>query len=180
MLKSSTVLMALIINILIICLWHFLSFNISRFISQSLVDYKKLPYRAYKSENRGKFYRDNFDIDAWYGVLPIKYNRENININVITESDIPTLTEYINLTCRSELCSIINLFYFLFAIAVNLPAIGFIVGVLVVLGNMPFIFANRYARFLLLNELVKKRRLVQINQYIEEHNTDKYDFRNFE
>ena len=62
-------------------------------------------------------------------------------------------------------------------------ALGFIVGVLVVLGNLTFIFANRYARFLLLNEYVKKRKLVQINQYIEEHNyndNDKYNFRNFE
>ena len=183
MLKSSSVIMALISNILIICLWHFLSFNISRIISPKFVDYKKFPYRARKSENRGSFYRDNFDIDAWYGIIPIKYNRENININVITDSDIPSLMKYITMTCRSELCSIINILYFLFAVTINLPALGFIVGVLVVLGNLPFIFANRYARFLLLNEYVKKRKLVQINQYIEEHNyndNDKYNFRNFE
>ena len=61
----------------------------------------------------------------------------------------------------------------------NVPYLGFIIGVIAVAINVPFIFANRYVRFFLLNEFVKKRREREILDYIEENNPDKYDLDNF-
>ena len=61
----------------------------------------------------------------------------------------------------------------------NIPYLGFIIGVIAVTINIPFILANRYVRFFLLNEFVKKRKERQILDYIEENNPDKYDLDNF-
>lgn len=171
--------MAIIINILIICLWSFLSFILSRHIGQKYVSYRKFPYRAHKFERRGRFYTENFDIDAWYGLLPIKYNREEINSQKIEKADIPTLKTYLTYTCRSEMCILLNCLYCLFSFIINIPYLGFIIGVLVVIVNLPFLAANRYVRFFLLNEFVKKRKERQILDYIEENNPDKYDLDNF-
>ncbi len=190
MLKSSTLGMALIINILIICLWVFVSFVIARSASSKRVDYRKFPYRVYNWEKRGQFYTDNFDVGAWYGVLPIKFNRERIDYKKIEEADIARLKRYITITCRSELFNILNCLYFIFAVIINIPYFGFIIGSIVVIGNIPFIIANRFARFVLLNEMVRKRREQEIESYIASNNsialddndndTDSYSISDFE
>ncbi len=179
MLKSSSLGMAIIINIIIICLWSFLSYLLSKNVGQKHVSYRKFPYRAYNFERRGRFYSENFDIDAWYGLLPIKYNREGINSQKIEKADIPTLKTYLTYTCRSEMCILINCLYCIFAFIVNLPSLGFIIGVLTIIFNLPFLAANRYVRFFLLNEFVKKRKERQIQDYIDENNPDKYDLDKF-
>lgn len=171
--------MAVVINILIICLWDFLSYILSKNIGQKHVNYRKFPFRAYKFEHKGKFYTDNFIINSWYKYIPIKYNLEGINAKKISQADIPKLKTYLTYTCRSEFCSIVNCLYFLFAVTMNVPYLGFIIGVIAVAINVPFIFANRYVRFFLLNEFVKKRREREILDYIEENNPDKYDLDNF-
>ncbi len=179
LLKSISLGMAVVINILIICLWDFLSYILSKNIGQKHVDYKKFPFRARKHENKGNFYTENFNIDSWYKLFPIKYNRMGINSKLIEEADIPTLKNYLTVTCRSEFCSLVNCLYFLFAVTANVPYLGFIVGVIAVTVNVPFIFANRYVRFFLLNAFVKKRKQREILEYIEENNPDKYDLNNF-
>ncbi len=179
MLKNISLGMTIIINIIIICLWDFLSYILSRNIGQKHVNYRKFPYRAYKYEQKGKFYTENFDIEKWYKFLPIKYNLLGLNSKKISEADIPKLKTYLTYTCRSEFCNIVNCLYFLFAITMNIPYLGFIIGVIAVIINIPFILANRYVRFFLLNECVKKRKERQILDYIEENNPDKYDLDNF-
>ncbi len=179
MLKSSSLGMAVIINILIICLWDFLSYIISKNIGQKHVNYRKLPFRAYKFERKGEFYTENFNIDSWYKYIPIRYNLDGITQKRISQADIPKLKMYLTVTCRSEFCNIINCLYFIFAIMANVPYLGFIAGVIAVTINVPFILANRYVRFIILNEYVKKRKEREIMEYIEENNPDKYDLDNF-
>ena len=171
--------MAVIINILIICLWDFLSYILSKNIGRKHVNYRKFPFRAYKFERKGNFYRENFIIDSWYKYIPIKYNIIGINKKIIAQADFPKLKSYITVTCRSEFCNIVNCLYFLFAISFNLPYLGFIAGVIAVTINLPFIMANRYVRFFLLDEFVKKRKEREILEYIEENNPTKYDLDNF-
>ena len=170
MLKSSTFGMALIINILIICLWVFVSFVIARSVSAKRVDYRRFPYRVYNWEKKGSFYTDNFDVGAWYGVLPIKFNRDGIDYKTIESADISKLKRYITITCRSELFNILNCSYFIFAVIINVTYLGFIFGSIVVIANIPFIIANRFARFVLLNKMVSKRREQEIESYIASKN----------
>ena len=174
LLKSSSFGMAVIINLLIICLWDFLSYFISKNIGQKYVNYKKKPF-----ERKGIFYTENFNIETWYKYVPIRCNRDSITLKRISQADIPRLKSYLTITCRSELCNIINCCYFLFAITANVPYFGFIAGVLAVTINVPFLLANRYVRFIMLNEYVKKRRQREILDYIEENKPDKYDLDNF-
>ena len=179
LLKSISLGMAVIINILIICLWDFLSYILSKNIGQKHVNYRKFPFRAYKFERKGNFYQENFNINSWYKYIPIKYNTIGINKKTISQADIPKLKSYITVTCRSEFCNIVNCLYFIFSVFTNIPYFGFISGVIAVTINLPFILANRYVRFILLNEVVKKRREREILEYIEENNPTKYDLDNF-
>lgn len=179
MLKESSIGMSIIINILIICLWHFLTYIISGAVGLKHVNYRKFPYRIHKFEKMGKFYRENFDIEAWYRLLPIKYNNEGIDARAIEDADIPTVKNYITYTCRSEMCSLLNSLYLVFAMFIDVAYLGFIIGVIVILCNLPFIAANRYARCGLLKEFAKKRKQREILEYIEENNPDKYDLDSF-
>lgn len=179
MLKGISLGMAVIINIIIIFLWHFLSYLLSSTVGQKHVNYRRRPFRAWKFERYGNFYVENFDIESWYMLLPIQMNRDNITRKNLEEAEIPTLKAYLLTTCRSEYCCLINCLYFFFAVIVNVPYLGFIAGVLVVLCNMPFIMANRYLRFIVLREYAKKRKEREIADYIKENNPDKYDLDSF-
>ena len=188
MLKSSTFAMAMIINILIICLWVFASYVIAGYANIKYVDYRKFPYRVYRWENRGNFYIDNFDVGAWYGVLPIKFNREGIDLIKIEKADLAKLKRYITITCRSELFNIFVCTYTFFSIVINVTYLGFIIGSIVVIINIPFIIANRFVRFILLNEMARKRSEHEIEKYIasnnrlpdDDNNNTGYTFSNFE
>ena len=52
MLRSSGFGISLFINIIIICLWHFLSYIISGHIGSKRVDYRRFPYRAKEFEKK--------------------------------------------------------------------------------------------------------------------------------
>lgn len=171
--------MAIIINILILCLWHFLSYILSSFIGQKHLDYRKRPFRGYKFERYGKFYTENFDIESWYMILPIKVNSEHITVKTLEKSEFSQLKTFLTYTCRSEMCCIINCLYSIFALAANIPHIGFIFAFIIVFANIPFIMSNRYFRFLILKEFAKKRKQREIIEYIEENNPDKYDLDSF-
>lgn len=175
MLADISIGIAIIINIIIICLWHFLAHIICSQIGQKHVDYRKKPFRTFKFEKGGKFYIDNFDIIGWYMLIPIKFNRDGITNQEIKEANVIKLKAYMTSTCRSELCSLLNCLYFVFSVIFNVPYLGFILGCLVVLANLPFIMANRYARTVLLKEYAKKRKQHKLMEYIGENSPKKYD-----
>lgn len=179
MLENASLGMAIIINIIIIFLWHFLSYLLAGTIGQKHVDYRKFPYKAHKFEKHGRFYTENFDIENWFMLLPIKINSEDISSNGLESADTPKLKKHLTVTCRGELCCIINCLYFFYSAIMNVPYLAFIIGVIVILGNLPFIAANRYVRFVLLKALVEKRKRREIIEYIEENNPDKYDLDSF-
>lgn len=179
MLKGISLGMAVVINIIIICLWHLVSFILTTYIGQKHLNYRSFPFRFFKFEKYGKFYTENFDIDGWYTLIPVKINREGVTCKDIEEAEITDLKQYIIYTCRSELCCLLNCLYLVFSLIVNDPHIGFIVGVLVVFGNLPFIAVNRYYRSVIVKELSKKRKQREIIEYIEENNPDKYDLDSF-
>ncbi len=157
-LRSSGLGISLFINIIIICLWYFLSYVISGHIGSKHTDYRKFPYRIKGFEKRGGFYTDNFAIDSWYRLLPTKYNRIGITPNKLKREDSLTIKEYLGVTCRSELWALINCFYIVCAAILDAPYLAFILGMLVILANLPFIAGSRYCRCLILNELVSKRK----------------------
>lgn len=179
MLRGIGIGMAIVINIIIIFLWHFLSYILASTVGQKYVNYRKRPYRAWKFERYGNFYIENFDIESWYMLIPIQINRDNVTRKTLEEADFIKLKTYLLYTCRSELCCMLNCLYFLFSVIVNVPYLGFIFGVIVILFNLPFIFANRYSRLVILKEFAKKRKQREILEYIEENNPDKYDLDSF-
>ncbi len=157
MLRHSTFGMALFINILIICLWHFISYIISGNIKPQRVDYKQKPYKISKLEQKGNFYIENFFIDKWYMLLPTSYNSVGIDVESVKSIDTLTLKSYLTLTCRSELFSRINFLYIICACVLDAPYLAFILGIFVILINLPFFASSRYCRCIILNELLSRR-----------------------
>lgn len=158
MLRSSGFGIALFINIIMICLWHFLSYIISRHIGSRRVDYRRFPYRTRDIERNGEFYVEYFAIDSWYRLLPSRLNQTAITPRRLRRQDALTVKEYLQKTCRCELCSILNCFYIVWASVMDAPYMAFILGMIVILINLPFIAASRYCRCLIHNELELKRK----------------------
>ena len=179
MLSSSGFGISLFINIVIICLWHFLSSIISRHVSSKRADYKKGMYHAKKWERKGEFYTENFRIDLWYSFLPTKFNRLGITQSKLQSEDALTIKEYLGVTCRSELCAVINCFYVVCACILDAPYMAFILGSLVVMFNIPFIFSARYVRLMILNELIRKRRELEQQTRRVENSPNVFDLNLF-
>ena len=158
MLKNSGFGISLFINIIIICLWLFISNVIARHIGAKHADYRKIPFSIMEFERDGEFYVENFAIGNWYRALPTKYNRIGITENRLKKAEPLTLKEYLTVTCRSELWALINCFYIVCAAILDAPYLAFILGMIVILANLPFIAAARYSRCLILNELARKRK----------------------
>lgn len=157
MLRSSGLGISLFINIIIICLWLFLSYSIAKHAATKRVDYKKFPYRILNKEAKGDFYEENFRISTWYSLLPTSYNRIGITAEKLRDDDALVCKEHLVTTCRSELFAVLNCFYIVCAAILDAPYLAFILGSLMILGNLPFIAGARYCRCLILNELVRKR-----------------------
>lgn len=175
MLRSSGLAMALFINIIIIMLWHFLSYIISEHIGSKHADYRKFPYRAREFEARGDFYKENFAIDSWYTYLPTEYNRLGTTPEKLRELDALVLKERLGGVCRSELWAVINCFYIVCAAILDAPYLAFILGMLVILFNLPFIISARYCRCLILNEIVAKRRELEKQALLAEQSPNVFD-----
>ena len=175
MLRSSSFFMALFINILIIGLWHFLSYIIASAIGSKHVDYRKFPYRAKEFENRGEFYRENFNIDLWYKRLPTDYNRKENTPEALSALDPLVLKERLAVVCRSELWAIMNCFYIVCAMILDTPYLAFILGTLVILFNLPFILSARYFRCMILNEIVNKRKALEKQAQLAEQSPNVFD-----
>ncbi len=161
MLHNSSLPMALFINLLIIALWHFLSYIISGGIGSKYVDYRKFPYRATETEAKGEFYKENFKIDSWYKFLPTKYNTLGTTPNKLKKLDSLELKERLTVVCRSGLCAGLNCLYIICAVILDAPYLAFILGMIVILVNLPFIISARYCRCLILNEIVAKRKALE-------------------
>ena len=175
MLRSSGFCISLFINIIIICLWHFLSYIISGHIGSKRVDYRRFPYRAKEFEKKGEFYVENFLIDSWYSFLPTKYNRIGITERKLSREESLTVREYLGVTCRCELCALMNCFYIVCACILDAPYLAFILGMLVILANFPFIISARYCRCLILNELANKRRELEKQKLLADRTPNVFD-----
>ena len=179
MLRSSGLGISLFINVIIICLWHFLSYWIARLIGTKYVDYRKKPYRARDFERRGEFYTEYFAIESWYRLLPTKYNKIGITPEQLAERDALVLKEQLAMLCRSELSPLINCFYIVCAAILDAPYLAFILGMLVILCNLPFIASARYCRCLVLNEIVNKRKELEKQSILAEETPNVYDLNIF-
>ncbi len=171
--------MTVIINIIIILLWHLVANLLVSNMGAKFLNYKAVPFKMRKYENYGAYYEENFYIDRWCKLLPVKLNTENVTADDIEQADVIRLKQYMTTTCRSEFCGIINSLCAVLVLFINAPHIGFIIAVLVVLGNLPFIFANRYIRLGILKKYNEKLKQREIRDYIELNNPDKYDLDTF-
>ena len=175
MLRSSSLGIVLFINFLIICLWLFLSRFIGRHIGSKHVDYRKFPYRAREFEKRGDFYKENFDIDSWYTYLPTEYNRLGSTPAQLEKLDTLALKERLPVVCRSELFALINCFYIVCAAVLDAAHVAFILGMLVILAQIPLILSARYCRCLILNEIVNKRRELERQSILADRTPNVFD-----
>ena len=157
MLRESGLGISLFINVIIICLWVFISYLIAGHVAPRHADYRKYPYIIRTREKKGSFYTESFRIQDWYGILPSKLNRSRITKDHLFGLDALKLKELLAVTCRCELCAVLNCFYIICAALLDAPYLAFILGSVVILASLPFIAASRYCRCLILNELMRQR-----------------------
>lgn len=179
MLRNSNFGIALFINILMIFLWISLSGVISRFIGTKRVDYRKFPFRSKDFERKGEFYTENFASDKWYSLLPTTYNRLGSTEEDIRKLETPALKERLTVVCRSELWALLNCFYIVCAAIFDAPYLAFILGMIIILAQIPFIIAARYFRCLILNEIVRKRRELEEQSLLAERSPNVFDLNLF-
>ncbi|MBQ1388836.1 MAG: hypothetical protein IIY78_04325 [Clostridia bacterium] len=158
MLKSSGFGIALFINIIIVVLWNFLSYFISTLLPKKYIHDSRPPFRIRDFEHQGKFYEENFACDKWYRSLPGRPIRWRLKDNMFERKTIPDLQKMVLATCRIELWSMLNCTYFLCAWILDAAYLAFILSSIVFIANIPYIICSRYARCMILNAMVGKRR----------------------
>ncbi len=158
MLKSSGFGIALFINIIIIALWHFLSYLFSAHLPGKYLHDDRPPFRIKDFENRGDFYVENFSADKWYRSLPGHPLRSEVSAAELRKKNLAQLRAVLISTCRIELWSILNCLYFICSWSLNAAYLAFILSAIVIISNFPYIICARYSRCLILNEIVNKRK----------------------
>ncbi len=127
----------------------FLGFVIGRLIPGSWVHSDSFPYRAFGFENGGKFY-DRFKIKLWKGKLP---DMSKIFKEIMPEKCIKGIMKseqflaMVRETCIAELSHSVLAVMGFACMSIWEGAGGFIISVLYMIGNIPFIMVQRYNRF---------------------------------
>lgn len=162
MLRGQPVLAALIINLILGTVWHYTSFLICVFRKTSSFSPDKKIYRPHKWERGGKFYSDVFKINKWKDILPQHIGRHGFSKEHLTDLSPEYVDEFIMETCRGEWNHRMNCLFGVVLFLINSFFTAFILTLLLLLGNLPFIFIQRYNRMRLQKlkaTLLKKARL---------------------
>ena len=156
--REASIWTILFVNVILAAVWHFMMFIACLKVKLSRFDPKLRFYQAKSWEKNGRWYSKYLKINAWKDHLPQHtgkdgFTKEHME-NHITLS---YLDRFIMETCRGEwdhwMCSL----YMIVSLIINPFWIGLLLGILVLVGNLPFIAIQRYNRFRL--QTLRKRML---------------------
>ena len=147
MLHDKHIFNVLIINILLGIIWHYASFFLC--IMKQNEDYSpdKKIYRPKKWERDGRFYSDTLKINKWKDRLPKHTGKNGFSKEHLDELSIDYIDTFIRETCRGEWNHTLNCMFAVILMIINSPLMGLFLSALLLIGNVPFIFIQRYNRF---------------------------------
>lgn len=147
MLRNEPFFNALIINIMIGCAWHFITFIICISVDTSFFDSAKKQYRPRKWERGGKFYSDILKINKWKDLVPQHIGKDGFSKEHIDDVSVEYLDEFIMETCRSEWNHTTNCILTVVLFIINDIIMASVLSVIVFICNVPFLLIQRYNRF---------------------------------
>lgn len=147
MLRETSNLEALLINLLLGTIWHFATFFICISVNPKLFDPNRKWYRPHKWEREGKFYNDYLKINKWKDFLPQHVGKDGFSKDHIDDLSIEYLDEFIMETCRGEWNHMMNCAFAIVLFIINGFGMALILSICVLLGNLPFAIIQRYNRF---------------------------------
>ncbi len=156
MLREETFISGLIINILLGCIWHFITFIVCVSVDTSFFNAEKKLYQPHKWEKDGKFYNDVLKINKWKDILPQHIGKDGFSKDHLDDTSVPYLDEFIMETCRAEWNHTANCMYAVILFIINNFLMAFALTIVLFLLNLPFAVIQRYNRF----RLQKLRRTI--------------------
>lgn len=147
MLKEQPVVNALLINLLMGAMWHYISFLLCISLDKSFFNADKRMYRPHKWENGGKFYSDYVKINRWKDFMPQHIGKDGFSKDHLDDVSIEYLDEFIMETCRGEWNHTVNSFFVIILFMVNTLWIALVLSVLLFILNVPCLVIQRYNRF---------------------------------
>lgn len=147
MLRDQPFINALLINILLGALWHYLTFIICITVDTSFFDAGKKMYLPRKWERNGKFYSDVLRINKWKDFLPQHIGKDGFSKDHLDDTSVPYLDEFIMETCRAEWNHSANCLYAVVLFIINNFLMALSLTMLLLLVNLPFALIQRYNRF---------------------------------
>lgn len=158
MFKDASVLQIIVGNLITAALWCFAMFLLCISFKPSFFSEKKSLYLPREWEKNGKWYAKHLKINEWKDRLPQHngkkgFSKEHLG-NTIT---VEYIDQFILETCRGEWDHWMCGMYFFVSLLINPFGVGFLIGLLILVGNLPFIIIQRYNRFRL--QTLRKRML---------------------
>lgn len=162
-LKTDNIQQIILINMLLIVLWHLAVLFVCRNIKdKTFFSPKKFLYIPKKWEENGNFYVKKLKIKKWKDKLPqyvAKNGFSKKNLQSLTKLSPEYIERFILETCRAEWNHFICCMYFLVSFILNSFPYGVIFSLIPIIANVPFIFIQRYNRI----RLLKLRRRAKAN-----------------
>lgn len=147
MLREQPLEEALLINILLGAVWHYISFFICVSVDTAFFNPEKKLYQPHKWEKGGKVYNDYLLINKWKDLVPQHIGKDGFSKDHLDDVSIEYLDEFIMETCRAEWNHTVNSFFVIILFLINRFWIAFVLTILLFLLNLPFLVIQRYNRF---------------------------------
>ncbi len=149
----------IIMNFVLLIVWHIVILVLSRMIRDSYFSPKKSMYIERKWEDRGRFYINILKIKKWKDKLPQYVPKNGFskrNLEKISKLNKKYIDKFIAETCRAEWNHFMCCMYWVVAVFVNSGFYVFLFSCISIVINLPFLFIQRFNRI----------RLNKINQEI--------------
>ncbi len=146
MLREQPFLNALLINILLGTVWHYATFFLCVFKNKKSFSPDLKMFRPHKWEKDGKFYADILKINKWKDCLPQHIGKDGFSKDHLDDISLDYIDEFIMETCRGEWNHTMNCIFFIVLLIINNFTMGFLLSICLLIGNLPFVFIQRYNR----------------------------------
>ncbi len=156
MFKDASFWQIIVGNVITAALWCLAMFVLCISFKPSFFSEKKGLYLPREWEKNGKWYAKYLKINVWKDHLPQHngkkgFSKEHLGNHITVEY----IDRFIMETCRGEWDHWMCAMYFFVSLLINPFGIGLILGLLIFIGNLPFIAIQRYNRLRL--QILRKR-----------------------
>ena len=151
----------ILINTLLILLWHMLCFVLCIKCNPSVYNPNKKMFQPKKWERNGKWYESKLHIKKWKDYLPQHAGKEGFSKKHFTNLSLEYIDIFIVETCRAEWNHKMSCIYIIITFIISPLPIAIIFSIFTILANVPFFIIQRYNRFRLLrvkHKLYKSRK----------------------